>query len=71
MAAQGDSEVAGTAIETSYTVTLRITVRPAAKLPRSLQNVQWPLGETPDVSLPDFSLALPCPAGLLAVLFFN
>ena len=50
LAAQGDSEISGTAIETSYIVTLRITVRPKAKLPMSLKNVQFPLGETPSVS---------------------
>ena len=64
VAAQGESELAGTAIETSYTITLRITVRPAAKLPMSLQNVHWPLGETRTVS--HFSFAsLPCRQSLL------
>lgn len=44
--AQGDSELSGTAIETSFTVTLRVTLLKEASLPRAVKNLTFPLGET-------------------------
>lgn len=46
-AAQGDTELAGTAMETSMTATIRITVHKQADgLPKKVQNLAYPLLET-------------------------
>ena len=48
-AAQGDSELAGTAMETSMTTKLRVTLHKADSLPKLVTGVEWPLLETSDV----------------------
>lgn len=45
-AAQGDSELAGTAMETSMTTKLRITLHKAGSLPKKVANMPFPLLET-------------------------
>jgi acetamidase/formamidase len=45
-AAQGDSELAGTAMETSMTTKLRVTLHKADSLPVLVTGVDWPLLET-------------------------
>jgi len=45
-AAQGDSELAGTAMETSMTTQLKITLHKAGSLPKPVQNLVFPLLET-------------------------
>lgn len=45
-AAQGDSELAGTAMETSMTTQLKITLHKAGSLPKPAQNLVFPLLET-------------------------
>lgn len=45
-AAQGDSELSGTAIETSFTVMLRIRLLSQARLPDTVKMLNFPLGET-------------------------
>lgn len=45
-AAQGDSELAGTAMETSMTAKLRITLHKAGSLPKQVQTMPFPLLET-------------------------
>ncbi len=45
-AAQGDSELAGTAMETSMTTKLRITLHKAGSLPKKVQSMPFPLLET-------------------------
>mmetsp|Transcript_11343 Transcript_11343/g.27330 ORF Transcript_11343/g.27330 Transcript_11343/m.27330 type:complete len:288 (+) Transcript_11343:1834-2697(+) len=45
-AAQGDSELAGTAMETSLTTKLRVTLHKADSLPKLVTGVEWPLLET-------------------------
>jgi acetamidase/formamidase len=45
-AAQGDSELAGTAMETSMTAKLRITLHKAGSLPKQVQVMPFPLLET-------------------------
>jgi acetamidase/formamidase len=45
-AAQGDSELAGTAMETSMTAKLRITVLKAGSLPKKVMSMPFPLLET-------------------------
>ena len=45
-AAQGDSELAGTAMETSMTTKLRVTLHKADSLPKFVTGVDWPLLET-------------------------
>lgn len=47
-AAQGDSELAGTAMETSMTAKLRVTLHKAAELPAKVQHLNFPLLETSD-----------------------
>lgn len=47
-AAQGDSELAGTAMETSMTTKLRVTLHKADSLPKMVATVDWPLLETSD-----------------------
>jgi hypothetical protein len=47
-AAQGDSELAGTAMETSMTTKLRVTLHKAGSLPLKVQNLVFPLLETSD-----------------------
>lgn len=47
-AAQGDSELAGTAMETSMTAKLRVTLHKASELPPKVQNLNFPLLETSD-----------------------
>jgi acetamidase/formamidase len=47
-AAQGDAELAGTAMETSMTTKLRITLHKADSLPKKVQNLNFPLLETSD-----------------------
>ena len=48
-AAQGDSELAGTAMETSMTTKLRVTLHKASEgLPKLVTGVDWPLLETKD-----------------------
>lgn len=47
-AAQGDSELAGTAMETSMTAKLRVTLHKADRLPKMVATVDWPLLETSD-----------------------
>ncbi|GAX10374.1 hypothetical protein FisN_3Lh589 [Fistulifera solaris] len=47
-AAQGDSELAGTAMETSMTAKLRVTLHKADSLPKIVSTVEWPLLETFD-----------------------
>ena len=47
-AAQGDSELAGTAMETSMTAKLRVTLHKADQLPKMVATVDWPLLETSD-----------------------
>ena len=47
-AAQGDSELAGTAMETSMTTKLRITLHKKAELPAKVQDLTFPLLETAD-----------------------
>eukprot|EP00977_Amphora_coffeiformis_P030028 scaffold44333_cov214-Amphora_coffeaeformis.AAC.2 len=48
-AAQGDSELAGTAMETSMTAKLRVTLHTADSLPKLVTGVEWPLLETADL----------------------
>lgn len=48
-AAQGDSELAGTAMETSMTAKLRVTLHKADSLPKIVTGVEWPLLETSDL----------------------
>jgi Predicted acetamidase/formamidase len=45
-AAQGDSELAGTAMETSMTAKLRVTLHKADSLPAMVANLNFPLLET-------------------------
>ena len=45
-AAQGDSELAGTAMETSMTTKLRVTLHKEDSLPALVTGVDWPLLET-------------------------
>jgi acetamidase/formamidase len=45
-AAQGDSELAGTAMETSMTTKLRITLHKAGSLPKKVEYMDFPLLET-------------------------
>ena len=45
-AAQGDSELAGTAMETSLTTKLKVTLHKADSLPKLVTGVEWPLLET-------------------------
>jgi hypothetical protein len=45
-AAQGDSELAGTAMETSMTAKLRITLHKAGSLPKKVMSMPFPLLET-------------------------
>eukprot|EP00951_Prasinocladus_malaysianus_P013354 scaffold100793_cov30-Prasinocladus_malaysianus.AAC.1 len=45
-AAQGDSELAGTAMETSMTAKLKVTLHKAASLPKVVSNLTFPLLET-------------------------
>eukprot|EP00980_Cylindrotheca_fusiformis_P022003 scaffold8882_cov86-Cylindrotheca_fusiformis.AAC.1 len=45
-AAQGDSELAGTAMETSMTTKLRLTLHKAGSLPKKLNTMPFPLLET-------------------------
>jgi acetamidase/formamidase len=45
-AAQGDSELAGTAMETSMTTKLRITLHKAGSLPKKVEYLDFPLLET-------------------------
>lgn len=47
-AAQGDSELAGTAMETSMTAKLRVTLHKKATLPPMVQDLNYPLMETAD-----------------------
>jgi acetamidase/formamidase len=47
-AAQGDAELAGTAMETSMTTKLRITLHKAASLPQKVVALTFPLLETSD-----------------------
>jgi acetamidase/formamidase len=47
-AAQGDAELAGTAMETSMTAKLRIVLHKADSLPTKVQNLTFPLLETSD-----------------------
>jgi acetamidase/formamidase len=47
-AAQGDSELAGTAMETSMTTKLRLTLHKADSLPKKVATVDFPLLETSD-----------------------
>ncbi|GAQ79982.1 acetamidase/formamidase [Klebsormidium nitens] len=47
-AAQGDSELQGTAIETSFDVTVQVSTLKAADLPDAVQGLSFPLLETPD-----------------------
>ena len=47
-AAQGDSELAGTAMETSMTTKLRITLHKADSLPKPVATLDFPLLETSD-----------------------
>jgi len=47
-AAQGDAELAGTAMETSMTTKLRITLHKQSELPVKVQNLNFPLLETSD-----------------------
>jgi acetamidase/formamidase len=47
-AAQGDAELAGTAMETSMTTKLRIVLHKADSLPIKVQNLNFPLLETSD-----------------------
>lgn len=47
-AAQGDSELAGTAMETSMTTKLRITLHKADSLPTKVSTLDFPLLETSD-----------------------
>lgn len=47
-AAQGDSELAGTAMETSMTTKLRITLHKADILPKKVETLDFPLLETSD-----------------------
>jgi acetamidase/formamidase len=47
-AAQGDSELAGTAMETSMTTKLRVTLHKADALPKKVATLDWPLLETSD-----------------------
>jgi hypothetical protein len=47
-AAQGDSELAGTAMETSMTVKLKVTLHKKASLPITVQELNFPLIETDD-----------------------
>lgn len=48
-AAQGDSELAGTAMETSMTAKMRVTLHKASEgLPKLVSGVDWPLLETKD-----------------------
>lgn len=44
---QGDSELAGTAIETSFTVTVRVSTISKADLPPEVTGLNFPLLETP------------------------
>ncbi|GAQ78765.1 acetamidase/formamidase [Klebsormidium nitens] len=46
-AAQGDSELVGTAIETSFTVTVRVSTIKKAELPPEVAGLNFPLLETP------------------------
>ncbi|KAJ1455706.1 hypothetical protein M885DRAFT_440720 [Pelagophyceae sp. CCMP2097] len=48
-AAQGDSELAGTAVETSMTAKLRVTLHKAAALPKLVATINFPLLENDDV----------------------
>jgi len=45
-AAQGDTELAGTAMETSMTAKLKVTLHKADALPKFVQNLNFPLLET-------------------------
>ncbi|GAQ87319.1 hypothetical protein KFL_003450055 [Klebsormidium nitens] len=55
--AQGDSEISGTAIETSLTAVYRLTTLPAATLPAALQNLSFPILETADaIDIQGFAL---------------
>lgn len=45
-AAQGDSELAGTAMETSLTAKLRLTLHKADSLPKKVSTISFPLLET-------------------------
>eukprot|EP00897_Mesotaenium_endlicherianum_P005486 jgi/Mesen1/4966/ME000248S04250 len=45
-AAQGDSELSGTAIETCFTVKIRVKLLKLAKLPSTVRLLNFPLGET-------------------------
>jgi acetamidase/formamidase len=47
-AAQGDSELAGTAMETSMTTKLRVTLHKAGSLPKAVATLEFPLLETSD-----------------------
>ncbi|KAJ1459452.1 hypothetical protein M885DRAFT_459931, partial [Pelagophyceae sp. CCMP2097] len=47
--AQGDSELAGTAVETSLTATLRLTLHKSATLPKLVKTINFPLLENDDV----------------------
>lgn len=48
-AAQGDSELAGTAMETSMTAKLRVILHKADSLPKKVTGVDWPLLESEDL----------------------
>lgn len=47
-AAQGDSELAGTAMETSMTTKLRVTLHKQSELPAKVKSLTFPLLETAD-----------------------
>ena len=47
-AAQGDSELSGTAMETSMTTKLKVTLHKQGALPAMVQNLTYPLMETDD-----------------------
>jgi acetamidase/formamidase len=51
IAAEGDSELSGNAIEASLTGTFRITVLPEATLPPALVSMKAPILETKDYIL--------------------
>eukprot|EP00850_Spirogloea_muscicola_P009457 SM000053S17414 [mRNA] locus=s53:280840:285052:+ [translate_table: standard] len=70
-ASQGDGEISGTAIETSFTVTLRITLISQAKLPATIKTIDFPLGETSTeyfvhgFAYSDYLSQLPVPSTIL------
>eukprot|EP00850_Spirogloea_muscicola_P017982 SM000160S02523 [mRNA] locus=s160:71:4872:+ [translate_table: standard] len=70
-ASQGDGEISGTAVETSFTVTLRITLISQAKLPATIKTIDFPLGETSTeyfvhgFAYSDYLWQLPVPSTIL------